>query len=100
MKIDGTNSPDAQPLVLVTTPSRKGPNCTQSLGTERSEGARFSARSTASSLAVELQKLPEVRNERVTALREAIQKGQYHVSDSQIAEALQNQLFRTGSSNE
>ena len=100
MKIDGTNSPDAQPLVLVTPTSRKGASSTQGLGTERSEAASFSTRSAVSSLAVELQKLPEVRNERVAALREAIQKGQYQVSDSQVADALQNQLFRTGSSNE
>jgi flagellar biosynthesis anti-sigma factor FlgM len=100
MKIDGTNSPGAQPLVLIAAPSRKGANSVQAPGTELSEGASFSARSTVSSLAVELQKLPEVRNERVAALREAIQKGQYQVSDSQIADALQSQLFRTGSSNE
>ena len=46
-----------------------------------------------------LQTLPEVRNERVEALKEAIQKGQYRISDSKIADALQNQLFRAGSSN-
>jgi flagellar biosynthesis anti-sigma factor FlgM len=100
MKIDGVSSPDAQPLVLVTATSRKGLNSPQALGTERSEGTSFSARSTASDLAVELQDLPEVRNERVAALKEAIQVGQYQVSDSQIADALQRQLFRTGCSNE
>jgi flagellar biosynthesis anti-sigma factor FlgM len=99
MKIDGTKSPDAQPLLFVTATRRKEATM-KALGTERSEGASFSARGVASTLAVELQKLPEVRNERVAALREAIQKGQYHLSDSRIAEALQNQLFRTGSSNE
>jgi len=100
MKIDGTNSPDAQSLVLITATSRNGANSTQALGTEQSEGASYSERSNASGLAVELQKLPEVRNERVAALREAIQKGQYQISDSQIADALQSQLLRTGSSNE
>jgi flagellar biosynthesis anti-sigma factor FlgM len=100
MKIDGTNSVDAQPVALDRATSRKGANSSQALGTESSEGASFSARSTASSLAIDLQKLPEVRNERVAALREAIQKGQYQISDSQIAGALQSQLLRTGSSNE
>jgi len=100
MKIDGINSPDAQPLVLITATSRKGANSTQGLGRERAEGASFSARNTASSLAVELQRLPEVRDERVAALRQAIQMGQYQVSDSRIADALQSQLFHTGSSNE
>jgi len=100
MKVDGVSSPDAQPLVLVMATSRKGLNSPQALVAERPEGTSFSARSTASSLAVELQDLPEVRNERVAALREAVQMGQYQVSDSQIADALLSQLFRTGSSNE
>lgn len=100
MKVDGTNSPDAQPIVLERAASGKRANSKQALGTERSEGASFSAKSIASGLALELQKLPEVRNERVAALRKAIQTGQYQASDCQIADALQNQLFRTGSSNQ
>ncbi len=100
MKIDGTNSAGSQPLGLDRATSPKVANSSQALGTEQSEGASFSVRTTASNLAIELQKLPEVRNERVAALKEAIQKGQYQVSDSRIADALQNQLFRTGSSNE
>jgi len=100
MKIDGTNSPDAQPLVLVTATSRKGAESTPRLGRERSEDASFSSRSIARSLAVELQQLPEIRNERVAAFREAIQKGQYQISDSAIADALQRQLLRKSSSND
>ncbi len=100
MKVDGTSSAEAQPLAADRAVSSKAVSSQQALGTEPSEGASFSARSTASSLAIELQKLPEVRNERLSALREAIQKGQYQVSDSRIADALQNQLLGTGSSNE
>ena len=44
------------------------------------------------SLATEVMAQPEVRDQRVEALRQAVGKGEYAVSDGQIAEALMSDL--------
>ena len=44
------------------------------------------------SLASEVMAQPEVRDQRVEALRQAVGKGEYAVSDGQIAEAMMSDL--------
>ena len=48
----------------------------------------FSSLSTTTTLVSQLKQMPDVRQKRVEALREAIQSGRYRVSDRQIADAL------------
>jgi len=99
MKIDGTNPfPDPQPLNFKRTPASAGEEAQEVGGTPDSDGASLSTSSTISALAAQLQQMPDVRQERVTALKQAIDSGQYQVSDEQIADALHAQLFGTGSS--
>jgi flagellar biosynthesis anti-sigma factor FlgM len=43
-------------------------------------------------LKVALSSVPEVRQERVDALRQAIDKGSYQVTDQQLADAIQSEL--------
>ncbi len=45
----------------------------------------------------QLSRLPEVRQERVEAIRQAVREGRHQVSDQQIAEALHTQLLAQSS---
>jgi len=43
-------------------------------------------------LTAQLARVPEVRQERVDALREALDKGSYRVTDQQLADAIHSEL--------
>jgi flagellar biosynthesis anti-sigma factor FlgM len=43
-----------------------------------------------------LAKAPEVRQERVTAIKQAMDAGTYKVSDSQLADAMFKEFFKRG----
>lgn len=101
MKIDGNNPfQETQSATFQRTNVSKGTESNQVMGTSDADGASLSTGLTVSTLAAQLQQMPDVRQERVAALRQAIQSGQYQVSNDQIANALHNQLLGTGSSTE
>jgi flagellar biosynthesis anti-sigma factor FlgM len=61
--------------------------------------ARLSVDSTrVEQLKAALSSVPEVRQERVEALRQSIGKGTYQVTDQQLAEAIHSELLARGSS--
>jgi len=49
--------------------------------------------STMQSLKASLSRMPEVRQERVDALRQAISSGSYQVSDQQLSDAISSDLL-------
>jgi flagellar biosynthesis anti-sigma factor FlgM len=51
-------------------------------------------------LKVELTRLPDVRQERVAALRQAIGNGSFHPSDQQLADAILGDFFGPVSRNQ
>ncbi|HWP83818.1 MAG TPA: flagellar biosynthesis anti-sigma factor FlgM [Terriglobia bacterium] len=58
---------------------------------------RLSAdRESIEALKSRLKEVPEVRWERVAALRQAVQSGTYHVSDQQLADAMLQDLLPAG----
>ena len=99
MKIDGT-SPFPEPQAA--TFKRPEPADAAREGGEAadSDDARLSTAIAVSVLAAKLRQLPDVRQERVAALKQAVQSGQYRPSDQQIADALHAQLFGQHSATE
>ena len=55
------------------------------------DGTQLSA-----TLQEKLAKAPEVRHERVTAIKQALDAGTYNVSDSQVADAMFKEFFKRG----
>jgi flagellar biosynthesis anti-sigma factor FlgM len=101
MRIDAGNPLlETQAPTIDRTPSQSAANSAQTGGVRNSDEASFSAGNTISTLASQLEGLPDVRQDRVAALKQAIETGQYRVSDAQIAGALQAQLLPTGSSDQ
>jgi len=99
MKIDGSSPfPEAQPTTFRRTNASPGTESNEVSETPELDGASLSTSSTVSELAAQIKQMPDVRQERVAALRQAIQSGEYQVSDEQIADALHAQVF--GSSTE
>jgi len=99
MKIDGTNSfPETQAPTLKRAAGHE--EIQEVGGHVDSDDASLSTGATVSTLVAQVKQMPEVRQERVAALRQAIQNGQYHVSDRRIADAIHAQLFGVGSSTE
>jgi negative regulator of flagellin synthesis FlgM len=99
MKIDGSNPfPETQSATFRRTNTAPGTESNEVSGTAESDGASLSTGSSVSALAAQLQQMPDVRQDRVAALKQAIQSGNYQVSDEQIADALHAQVF--GSSTE
>jgi anti-sigma28 factor (negative regulator of flagellin synthesis) len=45
-------------------------------------------------LTMQRAQVPEVRQDHIAALRQAIERGEYHVSDRQIADALYRRAFQ------
>jgi len=99
MKIDGTNSfPETQAPTLKRS---EGPGELHEVaGFADSDDASLSTGTMVGSLVAQVKQMPDVRQDRVAALKQAMQSGHYHVSDRQIAEAIHAQLFGTGSSTE
>jgi flagellar biosynthesis anti-sigma factor FlgM len=92
MKIDGSNpvtyiQPAAQSRSSSSTKTRF------SVPESGSDETEFSSVSDTAGLLSQLQQMPDVRQQRVEALREAIQNGQYQVADRQIASALYAKLL-------
>jgi negative regulator of flagellin synthesis FlgM len=101
MKIDGSNPfPETQSTTFQRANVSGGTESNEVSETPDADGASLSTGSSVSALAAQLQQMPDVRQERVAALRQAVQSGQYQVSDEQIADALHAQLLGTGSSTE
>ena len=101
MKIDGTSpSPEPQEPTFKRPVAPEGAESREVGEAPDSDDARVSAAIAVSALAERLQQLPDVRQERVAALRQAVQSGQYRASDQQIADALHAQLFGKRSSTE
>jgi len=99
MKIEGSSPfPEAQSATFRRTNASPGAESNELSGTPEADGASLSTASTVSALAAQLRQMPDVRQERVAALKQAIQNGEYQVSDEQIANALHAQVF--GSSTE
>ena len=99
MKIDGSNPfPETQSATFRRTNTSPGTESNEVSENAGLDGASLSTGSSVSALAAQLQQMPDVRQDRVAALKQAIESGQYQVSDEQIADALQAQVF--GSSTE
>lgn len=99
MKINGTNAfPEVQPSKLQRS---GGSGAKHVRGAQRSthpdDTTLASGHQKTVELAAHLMSLPEVRQERVTALQRAINSGQYQVSDQQIADAIHAHLLAQGS---
>jgi len=100
MKIDGTSpSPEPQVATFKRQVASDGAE-SREVEASDSDDARLSTAIAVSALAEKLRQLPDVRQERVAALRQAVQNGQYQPSDQQIADALHAQLFGKRSSTE
>jgi len=98
MKIDGSNPfPETQTATFKRASVSGGNEVNE---TPDTDGASLSSGSNVSALAAQVQQMPDVRQERVDALKQAVESGQYQVSDKQIAEALHAQLLGPGTSSE
>ncbi|MGH9351755.1 MAG: flagellar biosynthesis anti-sigma factor FlgM [Terriglobia bacterium] len=77
-----------------TSSVRKGETQPESSATSASADVATLSTGTeqVSALALQLQGVPEVRQERVKELQKAIQQGTFHVSDHQIANAMLSEL--------
>jgi flagellar biosynthesis anti-sigma factor FlgM len=97
----GSSQPLLEPqAATIDKPASSSDAVSQKTGaTENSDGVSFSTGTTVGDLVSRLQALPDVRQDRVTALKQAIESGKYRVSDGQIAGALQAQLLQAGSAN-
>jgi len=101
MKIDGSNPfPDTQSATFKRTNVSPGTESNEVNATPDTDGASISNGTSVSALAAQLKQMPDVRQERVAALRQTVQSGQYQVSDEQLAAALHTQLLGKGSSTE
>jgi len=99
MKIDGSNPfPETQTATFKRAGVSEGTESNDVNAAPDTDGASLSSGSNVSALAAQVKQLPDVRQERVAALRQAVESGQYQVSDQQIAEALHAQILSTGSS--
>lgn len=99
MKIDGSNPfPETQTATFKRANVSEGTESNEVNETPDTDGASLSSGSNISALAAQVKQMPDVRQERVDALRQAVESGQYQVSDKQIAEALHAQILSTGSS--
>ena len=99
MKIDGSNPfPETQTATFKRTSVSEGAESNEVNGTPDTDDASLSSGSNVSALAAQVKQMPDVRQERVDALKQAVESGQYQVSDKQIAEALHAQILGTGSS--
>lgn len=87
---------DLRSLGVTPADEKKAERATKTNGAERSSSdaasvdkARFSFDQTrVSSLTREVMAQPEVRQQKVDLLRQAIGKGEYAVNDGQVAEAI------------
>jgi len=101
MRIDGTNPLlEPQGTTMGQTTASGGAKAEEAGGAQNSDAVSLSVSSTVRDLASQLQNLPDIRQERVAALKQAVETGKYQVSNEQLASALQTQLLRTDSSNE
>jgi negative regulator of flagellin synthesis FlgM len=95
MRVDGPfSSPESLPPDQV---GRSGSTSQSNRSTPASAGqdeAQLSVdNDTIQSLRASLAQVPEVRQERVAALRQAVSQGSYQVSDQQLGDAMANDLL-------
>ncbi|HEV2382979.1 MAG TPA: flagellar biosynthesis anti-sigma factor FlgM [Terriglobia bacterium] len=93
MKIDGPNSFSCSFAPAVTSArSSTKPDFQAIQSAAESDVTEFSRLRDAGGLLSQLKQMPDVRRQRVEALRDAIQSGRYRVSDRQLANALYTRL--------
>ncbi len=91
MKINSTNAyPELQPTDAQRPKGSAAEEARETPGAPDPDDATTLASSqhTVQSLAARLANVPEIRQQKVTALRQAVQNGRYRVSDQQIAQAV------------
>jgi flagellar biosynthesis anti-sigma factor FlgM len=94
MKIDGPTSFSYSPAPAVTSArSSTKPDFQAIQSAAESDVTEFSRLRDAGGLLSQLKQMPDVRQQRVEALRDAIQSGRYRVSDRQLVNALYSKLL-------
>jgi len=90
MKVDGLNPlPQASSLTRPEGTDRNSAPASQSGAATGADEARLIwDQNRVRSLASQITGLPEIRQDRVNALQQAVQEGRYTVSNEQIANAL------------
>jgi len=86
-------NPFQQPQDISTTEqvNRKQDKKTESTPAPAQDGVKLS-----SQLQQRLAQTPDVRQERVDSIKQAMQAGTYNVSDSQLADAMFKEFFNRG----
>ena len=94
MKIEGSNPfPYSEAPAVSGAGSSTKPDFQTIELAAASDETRFSSASNAGGLLSQLKQMPDVRQQRMQALKDAIQSGKYRVSDRQIASALYAKLL-------
>jgi flagellar biosynthesis anti-sigma factor FlgM len=89
MRIDQFQQP--QPLDSNEQVNRKAEKKAEPPSLAQQDAAKLSPQ-----LQERLAQTPEVRQERITAIKQAMDAGTYNVSDSQLAGAMFNEFFKRG----
>ena len=93
MKIDGSIPFPSSPVSAVSG-ARASSNLFQLIGPQAdSNEAKLSSVRSSGEMLSRLQQVPDVRQQRIDALREAVSTGSYQVTDRQIVDALYAQLL-------
>ena len=94
MKIDGSNPfSEAPASALRRAAASNGTGFREIYEAMDSTGPSPLTGKSVGILVAKLKEMPDVRQDRVAALRQAIQSGQYRASDQQIADAVHAQFF-------
>lgn len=95
MRIDSAVPPlENQPTSQVGSSSTSGsPSRPGSVNSEQDQAQLSVDSGTMQSLKASLSQLPEVRQDRVDALRQAVSSGTYQVSDQQLSDAMGSALM-------
>ena len=98
MRIDGALPvPENQQTQKVTNSGASAPQGQSAPTPTGQDQAQLSVDSgTVQQLKAKLSQLPEVRQERVNALRQAVNGGTYQVSNQQLADAIGSELLSSG----
>jgi negative regulator of flagellin synthesis FlgM len=103
MKVDFNNNPEPISSKIQTEPPVHGSasgvgstgGATRGGQTTDSSSVSVSISSASQTYAAALQGLPDVRMQRVQALKQQVQSGNYNVDSQQLADAMGNDLFGT-----
>ncbi len=96
MKIYGNKPPDGQEINLSTQKVSQAQEQSKTAKSEKTQSTDKVEISEQGKKVAELmsaiEQLPEMRNEKVKAMKEAIESGNYHVDSLKIAQKLLNEL--------